>query len=88
MFVVLLLVSVVFGVLRFVVPVSGKIEQRDVYKDLAHIWVGLLFGVAIAFSLVEPVIREFYVDSVHRYWLLPIALTVLEVVAFIVRRKK
>lgn len=72
-FAVLIVVSVVFGVARFVVPVSGAINRADIYKDLAHIWVGILIGVAIE----RP-----------ELWWLPAGLTVLEVVAFVVRRTK
>lgn len=68
----LFLVTVLFGVLRFVVPVEGKINKQDIFKDLAHIWVGLLIGVA------------FFKPEV---WFLAGGITALEVVAFFVRRK-
>lgn len=40
-------VSVVFGLLRAVLPVRG-LDRRDVFKDLAHLWVGGLYGAALA----------------------------------------
>ena len=67
-----LIVTVIFGFLRFIVPVEGKINKKDVFKDLAHIWVGVLIGLA-------------FVDE--RYGVLALAITVLEVLAFQVRRK-
>lgn len=66
-------ISIVFAALRFVVPVSGKVNRADIYKDLAHIWVGVLFGVAIA-------------ECAWQFWALPIALTVVEVIAFFSRK--
>ena len=69
---ILVVVSIAFGVARFIVPVSGKINKGDIYKDLAHIWVGVLIGVAVMCPSL---------------WWLPAAMTLLEVVAFIARRK-
>lgn len=68
-----LAVAVTFGVLRFVVPVEGKIDHADVFKDLAHLFVGGCFGAAI------------YARSEWRLWAIAVGLTVLEVVAFFVR---
>ncbi len=65
--------SLLFGYLRFVVPVSGKVNPSDIFKDMAHIWVGILIGAALVLG--------------GWWWLSPVALTILEVVAFIVRRK-
>lgn len=75
LFLVMLAIAVVFGILRFVLPVEGVVNKRDVFKDLAHIFVGVLFGLAMAFNELA-------------WWLLPIALTALEVVAFVVRKKR
>lgn len=69
---VLVVISVAFGVARFVVPVTGRVNKADIFKDLAHIWVGLLLGVAIVMG--------------DWWWSLPVGLTVLEVVAFAARR--
>lgn len=71
---IILAVSVVFGVARFIVPVEGKIIKGDIYKDMAHLWVGGLIGAAIASQ--DKAIAG-----------LAIALTMLEVVAFLIRRK-
>lgn len=68
----LIFVAAVFGILRFLLPVAGKVNRADIYKDLAHIFVGFLLGYGFA-------------D--HAGWWLAGALTVLEVVAFIVRKK-
>lgn len=73
--IVLVVVTLVFGVLRFVLPVSGTVNKADIYKDLAHLYVGGLFGAWLAAG-----------DTA--YLLLALGLTVLEVVAFIVRRKR
>ena len=64
-------ISGIFGVLRFVVPVSGKINRNDIYKDLAHIWVGILIGAAV----YEP-----------GFWWLAGGITALEVAAFLLRK--
>ncbi len=72
MFYGLLIVSVAIAISRFVVPVSGELHTEDIYKDLTHIWVGILIGV----SLMRPT-----------YWWLPAGLTVVEVVAFILRSR-
>lgn len=68
----LIAVSIAFGIARFIVPVSGKVNKADVYKDMAHIWVGVLIGIAV-------------MD--RSLWYLPVALTLLEIVAFVARKK-
>lgn len=75
-FYILLAVAAVLGVLRFKLPVKGEIVKGDVYKDLAHVFVGFAFGYAA------------YAWSSLTLWAIPIGLTVLEVVAFVIRRKK
>jgi hypothetical protein len=68
------LVALVFGFLRFVLPVSGHLNQGDVFKDLAHVFVGLVIGLALA--------------TRNRWlWGIAVGLTVLEVVAFVARMK-
>lgn len=67
-------VTIVFGVLRFVLPVSGELNQADIYKDCAHIFIGGLFGA-------------YFASKRNPYLLLALALTALEVVAFFVRHK-
>jgi hypothetical protein len=42
----LLLVCIAFAGLRFTLPVRG-LDLRDTFKDLAHVFVGGLFGAAI-----------------------------------------
>ena len=70
---VLLLITIGFGIARFIVPVEGKINKRDIFKDMAHLFVGFVFGYAANGSDWEP-------------WALAVGLTVLEVVAFLVRK--
>ena len=65
--------AVVFGVLRFVLPVSGGVNKADIYKDLAHVFVGFAFGVGTGNSVAMVV---------------AVALTILEVIAFFVRKKR
>lgn len=94
----LLIIAAVFGILRFVVPVEGVIAKEDVFKDLAHCYVGGLFGAAIlatkrtfsgmetrdyriVFAIVEAVMAEWVL------WSLAVGLTVLEIVAFVVRKQ-
>lgn len=70
---ILLIITVLFGISRFTLPVHGQIVQEDIFKDLAHVFVGFLFGYAVC-------------SKNWKYWSLAIGLTVLEVVAFLVRR--
>lgn len=74
MLMVVVFVTLVFGLLRFTLPVEGKINKKDIFKNLAHLWVGGLFGAAIA------------LQTTWELWVLAIGLTVLEVVAFLVRK--
>ncbi len=69
----LLMIAAVFGVLRFVVPVAGAINNADVFKDFAHLFVGFAFGYAATKKRWE-------------LWAIPSVLTVVEVVAFFVRK--
>lgn len=84
----LILITLTFSVARFIVPVTGQVNPRDVYKDLAHIWAGILFGVAgllllVLHGVVDPLtLAENFGVIV---WL-PIAFTAVEVVAFVFRR--
>jgi hypothetical protein len=71
----LLIAAAVFGVLRFVLPVEGRIEQADIFKDLAHVFVGFAFGYAG------------YARNRKELWSIAIGLTILEVVAFVVRKQ-
>jgi hypothetical protein len=67
----MVIVSLCFAVSRFVVPVAGKVNTGDIYKDMAHLWVGFVFGWAAA-------------GNAYGWWIGG-ALTVLEIVAFVVR---
>lgn len=69
------LAAAIFGILRFTLPVEGRIEHADIFKDLAHVFVGGLFGAAIA------------KNNDRCLWIVAVGLTVLEVVAFIVRKQ-
>jgi peptidoglycan/LPS O-acetylase OafA/YrhL len=71
---ILLLVAVAFGVARFVVPVTGQLNQADLFKDVAHVVVGFMFGYAA------------YAKTRKELWLIAAGLTVLELVAFFVRK--
>jgi hypothetical protein len=71
---VLTLLTVIFGVARFFVPVRG-IDTRDFYKDFAHIFVGILCGAWLVTYDVR-VLGLF------------LAITAVEVVAFFVRKAK
>ena len=55
-------VTVIFAVLRMVLPSSGHVNHDDIFKDLAHLYVGGMFGAAIAWTYVAVVpsrIRQF-----------------------------
>lgn len=84
MFWLLTAVTIVFSVARFFVPITGQINHADLFKDLAHLFVGLLFGYALATTINKP---RFYCErlSAKPYWFLAISLTILEVIAFLVR---
>ena len=76
---VLTLLAIGFGVARFLVPVTGELNQADVFKDVAHVFVGILFGYAGAASTV-------FNNKIRIYaWGLALGLTTLEVVAFFLR---
>ena len=66
-----LITAVVLGVLRFTLPVSG-LNPADIFKDVAHVVIGVVLGLAIA-------------SRDRWYWIIFGSLCVLEVVAAIVR---
>lgn len=68
----ILLVSVIFVALRFILPFESKVVKKDIFKDMAHIWVGVLIGMA------------FYDSS---YWFVAIGITAFEVIAFFYHKK-
>ena len=74
MFWIFTAITIVFGVLRFTLPVTGEINKKDIFKDLAHVFVGTIIGLAIGAQSWD-------------YGTLAILITVLEIVAFITRKK-
>ena len=71
-----------FAVARFALP-SHDLHGDDVFKDLAHVFVGGLFGGAIVATLRGCPVQD---DKPHicleaLLWVLAISLTVLEVLA-------
>lgn len=65
--------AILFAIARFVVPVEGAVSQPDIFKDFAHLFVGGLFGAA-------------WRGRDWSYLYLGLGLTVLEVVAFFIRK--
>ena len=115
---ILFAITCVFGLLRFVLPVEGKINKKDIFKDLAHLWAAYMFAFAtyqsewVYVSLPILLILRFVLPNDEKidfknfahlwvgylfglatieadlaYWSLPVGITILEVVAFIVRKK-
>ncbi len=84
----LLLVAIAFGVARFIVPVEGRIDHADIFKDLAHVFVGGCFGAAIqaTASNSNKKLGQAIFDAAY-LWAIAIGLTILEVVAFLARRQ-
>jgi hypothetical protein len=68
---IILTLAMLFGALRFTLPVSG-INQADTFKDLAHVFVGMTLGLAIA-------------SQNKLYWIIFVTLCVLEVTAVVIR---
>lgn len=66
------LVSLVFAGLRFILPSQG-LNRKAVFKDLAHLWVGGLFGAAAA-------------SGEGWLWRAALFLTFVEVVAFFIKK--
>jgi len=62
--------AVCFGFLRFILPSTGQIHNDDIFKDMAHVFVGGLLGVG-------------FTNKYYRF--LGISLTLLEVVAFLTK---
>lgn len=94
MFWICSLITLGFAIARFIVPVEGKIAHEDIFKDAAHLWVGFLFGAA-AFNREKWPYRTLLtgekLDNLNRsyrfwWWVLPVGLTAVEVLAFFVRK--
>ncbi len=90
---VLWAISLGFGIARFIVPFEGAINPADVYKDMAHLFVGFLFGYAVARTQTKhndytPIDEALSYDGqTLMVWTLAAGLTILEVVAFVARSK-
>lgn len=79
--------TVGFAVARFTLPVSG-LDSRDMFKDLAHIWVGCLLGAAVFAPSYNQDRSDYPNDAGDRkilLWILFCGLTLAEVVAFLFR---
>ncbi len=74
MLIVLGILWVGFAVSRFIVPVEGKLVKKDVFKDMAHLYVGFLFGAASYAGLWE-------------LWAMGGSITAVEVAAFVLRKR-
>lgn len=71
------------AVARFTIPMPGlDLSVASVYKDFAHLFVGGLFGAAIALTAC----RGWKDHYTIRFWVLAWLLTLIEVVAFFVQR--
>jgi len=86
---IVLLVAIGFGVARFIVPVTGDVNHADIFKDLAHVFVGGLFGAAIKGTARNrqddfPLTAAFAAE--WRLWAMAWGLTILEVAAFFIRK--
>lgn len=86
----LLVIAVAFGFLRFIVPVKGlDLSIGTIYKDLAHIFIGICIGWACA-GFVVIVIEDG--ETIHfgvawLRWGIVVGLTAVEVIAAFVRKK-
>lgn len=69
---IVLALCLMFAILRFTLPVHG-LNFAATFKDLAHLFVGGVFGAAIATRRKD-------------LWAMAGALTAAEVVAFFARR--
>jgi nucleoside recognition membrane protein YjiH len=88
-YLVVLVLAVLIGIARFVLPVEGRISHDDIFKDIAHLFVGGVFGAAIlathhACDIITPLWLAML--KTWRLWTIAWGLTVLEVIAFIARR--
>ena len=89
----LIALASIFGVLHFVLSDTGGINAVDIYKDLAHVFVGGLFGAGtLGLATDYRLCRDHGVNDDRLFkmtalcLLLAVGLTMLEVVAFFVRK--
>lgn len=47
------LLTAAFGIGRFFMPATGQIHNDDIFKDVAHLFVGGLYGAAILATFVH-----------------------------------
>ena len=86
----ILVITAIVGVGRFFVPVSG-LDSADIYKDIAHIWVGILVGAAwyAPWEVIDPEeigrVNKSVGDDKILLFVLALGLTLVEVIAVIVR---
>lgn len=81
-FVLLILATLAIAIGRFIVPVQG-LNGQDVFKDVAHLTVGVLFGVGGKILADDYVATERLKPNLPG--VLALALTAVELVAFITR---
>ena len=72
-YVALVVACVMLGALRLALPSNG-INPSDVFKDLAHLFVGGLFGAAIN------------AKTDWRLWIAAVGMVALEIVAFVTKQ--
>lgn len=41
-------ISIAFAALRFILPFTGDLNRRHVFRDVLHLQIGLVFGFALA----------------------------------------
>jgi hypothetical protein len=79
-----LILTIAFGIGRFLMPASGQIHPDDLFKDACHLFVGGLFGAAILATVVRDSYTMLSTSVCRNLWILAIGLTVLEVIAFLI----
>ncbi len=75
---ILLVMCLVIAVLRVVIPAPG-IRTDDIFKDLAHIFVGGLFGAAFTSHACKG-------EHTGYLYAMAVGLTSIEVLAFIISK--
>ncbi len=79
----MLLVSIYLGALRLLTPVVSQVHKEDIFKDLAHLWVGgmLFLGAGVHILWKQKRIIGRRPLAADCFWI-GVLLTVLEFVAF------
>ena len=99
MYYLTLIIAIGFGVARLIMPVVSQVHREDIFKDLAHLFTGALYGAGfVSFYLWKFRRHDFNWPprfDLFTGWTLArlrnclwiaIALTVLEVVAFLAHK--